>query len=519
MIIKLTGLLLVLLLINQQAFVSGEVESSLVFSNKQSSKEEKLSSGLTGEPIPSNENLMDLPKVINLPKDGEPIPSNENLLHLPKVINEALINEESPVNQQTDDSEIPSTNEQETTNSTEQSADESQSQKVKAKILDTTKYVTPKPIEDDDDEELSEWVEFETPKALSELTKANSSFNAPIIKPPIKQGSNKKPINSFAFVAGQADAYSNNSKNKNPYHEPTVASYSAPNSFKGQSFYTYDDDQEMPVDPTYPPIIDPPKYEGEYVTENPKPVDDSSNSNDEQNYDQVTYTTLAPPPPTIDYVSGYNYIQPDSQPIDVPSSISNESTSDNSPQSYKEVDHLDEAKKLSNKIGHQENVETAIEHDGQKTDEEINEINKLSDLGDSSKLDTHGTDDKINIEMPYSSIFQMFNDKMNRIQQQQSISNPTVVAFPANNAPANSSTVQPTNDPAQSNSLPNAKTSKVINQSPKIVLIKPTSFPSADLFRSKFQSINTCSSSVSILSIQILIEKFLSYHLYRRMCY
>ena len=64
MISKLTFLILTLLFINEQ--VNCEFESSLIFSNKQ--KDEKSS-----ELSNTSENLMKLPKVINLPRDNESI--------------------------------------------------------------------------------------------------------------------------------------------------------------------------------------------------------------------------------------------------------------------------------------------------------------------------------------------------------------------------------------------------------------------------------------------------------------
>ena len=215
------------------------------------------------------------------------------------------------------------------------------------------------------------------------------------------------------------------------------------NNFKGEASLNYDDNFYLnPTDQTT------------FI--------DNSNRNkngyNSQSFEIQYTTTLQPPPAIKNYKAEIN---------------SNKDLNS---------DFIDEAKKLSNKLGYQESNKDEID--------DYEQSNKINDLGDSSKLEPHGADDKAESEsesLVYPSVYKLFKEKMDRLyekqqklkeqklqEQQQAVINPTVVA-------SLSSSTSPL--PPASSSTPTKTTNKIVNLSPKIVFTKPSSFPSMDLFR------------------------------------
>ena len=122
-------------------------------------------------------------------------------------------------------------------------------------------------------------------------------------------------------------------------------------------------------------------------------------------------------------------------------------------------DFIDEAAKLSNKIGYQPPA---------------NDDNDSEGLGE----EPHGTDNKAesDAKLVVPSVYQMFKEKTKQPEQQPAVDNPTLKV---------NIDTEPSNEPLPSLAVLNPKpTNRIMNESPKIVIAKPaSSFPAMDLFR------------------------------------
>lgn len=155
-------------------------------------------------------------------------------------------------------------------------------------------------------------------------------------------------------------------------------------------------------------------------------------------------------------------------PINNGNEISGVITLDEPGESTTEPNFIDEAAKLSNKVGYQP------PSDGNEL--VVNEEQPNFDLSDGLGKEPHGMDEKAEndaekLEVP--SVYQLFKEKVKPVEQ-QAVNNPPV-QMEGN-----------TEQPVKASASVSSSKQTIKNESPKIVITKPSaSFPSMDLFRSE----------------------------------
>lgn len=158
-------------------------------------------------------------------------------------------------------------------------------------------------------------------------------------------------------------------------------------------------------------------------------------------------------------------------------------TTEDPSETTTEPDFLDEAAKLSDKIGYQP----------PSNDLPVNE-DESNDLSNALGEEPHGTDNKPedDSELVVPSVYHLFKEKTKPVPQ-QAVSNPPVHVGNTEGS-TESNTEQPVKAPVSNGKATVIKNQttiknqpiKIMNESPKVVITKPSaSFPSMDLFRSE----------------------------------